>query len=445
MQYNALQTIQAFEAGQGQRKERERERTMQGVGNALAGGNYAGGAGLMFNMGDIQGGMQLQQYGKSLEDAEAEKKRVASIRYGMQLLNEKPEARELKRSQIVNDMRTLGYDIDDNYAAQMDLSDKGIQDTLALLQDTDSLMAQYQSMMAPTEYGLDLVPVQGPDGKIQYVQASKSGGVRPVEGFTPVPEAADPFTLGPGQVRYNPDGTVAARGPERTQSAGIRIGPDGTVQIGGPVDGLGYGSGSKGQEAAIVQGRDGQPLVSPGPQQEAYSKAMRGLGEFQAQNAIVLEDIDRALQNVNSGFSTGAWAATKDLPIFGGVTPAGELESLLETIQANVGFDKLQAMREASPTGGALGSVTERELAFLQAVFGSLRQDTSPENVRYNLQRLKEHMQGREARLQAAIAADFPTLQQTAQFRAQTNQQVQALSADEAAELQALKAELGIE
>jgi hypothetical protein len=122
-------------------------------------------------------------------------------------------------------------------------------------------------------------------------------------------------------------------------------------------------------------------------------------------------------------------AAAKDLPIFGGITPAGQMESLLSTIEANVGFDKLQAMREASPTGGALGSVTERELAFLQAVFGSLRQDTSEENVRYNLTRLREHMVGREARLRAALEADFPSLAQTAQRRAGANEQMQDLSA----------------
>jgi hypothetical protein len=145
-----------------------------------------------------------------------------------------------------------------------------------------------------------------------------------------------------------------------------------------------------------------------------------------AQNSIVLGDIDMALKNV-SAFSTGAGSALKDLPIVGGITPAGQMESLMETIRANVGFDKLQAMREASPTGGALGAVTEKELAFLQAVFGSLRQDISPENVTRNLTRLREHMLGREQRIREAFAADFPTVEETAQFRTQTNEQVQRL------------------
>jgi hypothetical protein len=218
----------------------------------------------------------------------------------------------------------------------------------------------------------------------------------------------------------------AAIAKANAQSGGIRIGADGSVEIGGPVGGIGYGSAPKGQESAFVRTREGGTAVTPGPQQEAYNKARRGVDEFMAQNSIVLGDIDKALETVGV-FSTGAGAALKDLPVIGGITPAGQMESLMETIRANVGFDKLQAMREASPTGGALGAVTEKELAFLQAVFGSLRQDLSPENVTRNLTRLREHMVGREQRIRDAFAADFPTVEETAQFRTQTNEQVQRL------------------
>jgi hypothetical protein len=176
MQYNALQTIQAFEAGQGQRKERERERTMQGVGNALASGNYAGGAGLMFNMGDIQGGLKVAEYGKGLEDAEAEKKRVGAIRYGMSLFNtpEGPQ-REAMRGQIGQTLAGLGWQLDDNAIASMDLSDAGIKATLSALQDTDSLMAQYQGMMNPEfkVVGDSLLKIQGSEVSPAYTAPAK--------------------------------------------------------------------------------------------------------------------------------------------------------------------------------------------------------------------------------------------------------------------------------
>lgn len=52
--------------------------------------------------------------------------------------------------------------------------------------------------------------------------------------------------------------------------------------------------------------------------------------------------------------------------------PANILNTYYETLKAKIGFNELNKMREASPTGGALGQVTERELSFLQAVRGKL-------------------------------------------------------------------------
>ena len=49
-------------------------------------------------------------------------------------------------------------------------------------------------------------------------------------------------------------------------------------------------------------------------------------------------------------------------------TEAQATAAKLDTIKANIGFDKLQKMRDASPTGGALGQVSERELGFLQSL-----------------------------------------------------------------------------
>ncbi len=50
-------------------------------------------------------------------------------------------------------------------------------------------------------------------------------------------------------------------------------------------------------------------------------------------------------------------------------------------------------MREASPTGGALGSVSERELSQLNAALGSISQKQSPEQLKKNLLKIKDHYQ----------------------------------------------------
>ena len=73
-----------------------------------------------------------------------------------------------------------------------------------------------------------------------------------------------------------------------------------------------------------------------------------------------------------------------------GGTDANNLRAQLDTIRSNVGFDKLQAMREASPTGGALGNVSEKENMYLQSVLGNVEQSQSPEQLKRNLLRLRE-------------------------------------------------------
>lgn len=52
-----------------------------------------------------------------------------------------------------------------------------------------------------------------------------------------------------------------------------------------------------------------------------------------------------------------------------------------DTIGANLAFAELAAMRATSPTGGALGSITERELDLLQSTVANLNLDQSPEAV----------------------------------------------------------------
>ena len=53
------------------------------------------------------------------------------------------------------------------------------------------------------------------------------------------------------------------------------------------------------------------------------------------------------------------------------------LAEYLQTLKGNVGFAKLQEMRNNSPTGGALGNVSDTEIGLLQSVLGSLDQKNS--------------------------------------------------------------------
>jgi hypothetical protein len=61
----------------------------------------------------------------------------------------------------------------------------------------------------------------------------------------------------------------------------------------------------------------------------------------------------------------------------------------IDTIKANIGFDRLDQMRQESPTGGALGQIAVQEINFLQASLGSLDLDADPAVLKKNLQRIK--------------------------------------------------------
>jgi hypothetical protein len=107
---------------------------------------------------------------------------------------------------------------------------------------------------------------------------------------------------------------------------------------------------------------------------------------------IVLDSIDTALNLVDKhGNLVAGFFGDKLKDIAG--TPAADLRNNIETIVSSIGFDRLQKMRDDSPTGGALGQVSERELSQLNASLGSLQQSQSVEQLVYNLKRVKAHYQ----------------------------------------------------
>jgi hypothetical protein len=104
---------------------------------------------------------------------------------------------------------------------------------------------------------------------------------------------------------------------------------------------------------------------------------------YKAGPTIVEDNIFRALDIIKKSpkTTTGIGSYLSNIP----GTDAKSLKERLGSIKANIGFDYLQAMREASPTGGALGNVSDKELQGLQSVFGSLEQSLSDEELTYNL------------------------------------------------------------
>lgn len=88
-------------------------------------------------------------------------------------------------------------------------------------------------------------------------------------------------------------------------------------------------------------------------------------------------------------------------------TTARDLQSNLDSIKANIGFQALQAMREASPTGGALGNVSDTENRLLQSRFGSLEIGQSPKQLIENLKKVRQRVLQNFGITQAAFSSEY--------------------------------------
>jgi len=85
-----------------------------------------------------------------------------------------------------------------------------------------------------------------------------------------------------------------------------------------------------------------------------------------------------------SGWTTGWGSLLEYLP----ATQASNFAADLKELQSAIAFGEITEMRAASKTGGALGSVSEKELALLENALGSLDNWQDPENFKNNLQQI---------------------------------------------------------
>lgn len=140
------------------------------------------------------------------------------------------------------------------------------------------------------------------------------------------------------------------------------------------------------------------PIPGSKAAQEAQAGAERqevAAGQAAQKETVVSGSIDTLIGQIDKG-------GIFDLPESGivgnllgrlGVNQeAVDFRNELATVQANIAFDRLQQMREASKTGGALGAVSERELDLLMNAYGNINQSTSPARLKENLQTIKRIM-----------------------------------------------------
>ena len=132
-------------------------------------------------------------------------------------------------------------------------------------------------------------------------------------------------------------------------------------------------------------GTELQPITG-GPvdrkEKEKVQKGIRSASRAIKKSVVVRNSVTAALSQI-SMYSTGMMS--KSLQKLGG-TQAVNMQARLDTITANVAFGELEQMRLASPTGGAVGNVSDTEMKLFGAALGSL-------DIRQTGDQLKENLE----------------------------------------------------
>lgn len=108
----------------------------------------------------------------------------------------------------------------------------------------------------------------------------------------------------------------------------------------------------------------------------------------------VLENVRRVREIAEQG-GTGWQSLLSAVP----ESSARELEAALRPIRATLAFDRLQEMREESKTGGALGAVSEKELALLEGAVSALDTGVSRGSFLDSLDQIERHFVGSQLAL----------------------------------------------
>lgn len=99
-------------------------------------------------------------------------------------------------------------------------------------------------------------------------------------------------------------------------------------------------------------------------------KQVRALKEPISDLDLMLRTI-KQIRSIYDGVSPGVGGVANWLSYIPG-TDAADVARLVKTLQGNIAFKKLAEMKAASPTGGALGAISERELDLLASSAGSV-------------------------------------------------------------------------
>jgi len=130
-----------------------------------------------------------------------------------------------------------------------------------------------------------------------------------------------------------------------------------------------------------------------------FPQANLAVKSFESKSDSVLKDIERLRNHPGLSSITGIVAGRAP-----GVTAQGrEALELYEKVVSGLQFKELQDMRNASPTGGALGNVSNQEGQQLRQAAGALSRVQEKPSVQNELDRIADSIRGSKSRVREAF------------------------------------------
>lgn len=283
---------------------------------------------------------------------------------------------------LYDKLKKSGQSEDEARAAAQALWDKNRRTVAETFGKEFGVQLDEDGVWTPEE---SLAGVQKADELLKQIQGG--GGDTPAEtqNFRDLAEAAgldEDETAQAARVKLGLEPRAGVRVIEIPQPDGTTI--KATYDIAtGQTTNLGQGRSveSEAYEKALAEA-DAQDLMGAPKRLAAANDA---IAQIESNLLPVFDDVKA---NADS-WTVGLLASTSLAP----GSPAADLKANVDTLLANASFDRLQEMRANSPTGGALGSVTERELELLGATRAALARSQSPEQFKENVERLRSHYQ----------------------------------------------------
>ena len=311
-------------------------------------------------------------------------------------------------------------------------------------------------------------------------------------------KAQDPYTLAPGAVRMGPGNAPVAAAPFKPElpkehvvnGTVYRSGPNGVTPLGGPGEGT-WGepyplngasvqrnaltgqvrqavsrepnvhvsvpppitsvtikdpSDPTGNNTIVVDGRTGRK-IGDGPKLSATGVAEQKLQLGLPQAKLRVESMGQNLDRLDAALNAlhDDKGVTNITGTIMGRTPnitntATGAQAQLNSIKSQIFQSSLQAMREASKTGGAVGNVSDKEGDKLERTIAALDQAQGTPDFKKQLKKAVDQVRQSKALIDVAFQEQYGGVQGR---NAGAERGSSTLNADEQKELEALRARFG--